>query len=121
MKKKISCLESNYIELMCEVQFLSVFLLQAVLQEFKSLYNRKIKINFCSRLLMLMPYLHHCRISNFSSSRDVCGKDLVVFSKCIYSNNVLGSYSLALYVSILINSHCTQDIDIASILLRHRR
>ena len=31
------------------------------------------------------------------------------------------SHSLALYVSILINSHCAQNIDIVSILLRLRR
>lgn len=91
---------------------------------FKSLNlcsNKKIKINFGVRLLMLMPYLDHCRIGNFASSRDVYRKDLVVFFKCIYSNNnVLGFHFLALYVNILINPHCTQGIDIASILIRHR-
>lgn len=55
------------------------------------------KNNFGARWLMLMPYLDHCRIINFSSSRNVYEKDLVVFFKCIYSNNVLFSFISTLY------------------------
>lgn len=71
---------------------------------------------------MLMPYIDGCRIGNFSSSRDVYWKELVVIFKCIYDNdNVPGSCSLVPHVSILITPHCTQDMDIASILLRHKK
>lgn len=120
--KKISCPETNCIELTCEVQFFMCFIFNLFSKSLNLCSNKKIKINFGVRLLMLMSYLDHCRIGNFASSRDAYRKDLVVFLKCIYSNNnVLGFHFLALSVNILINPQCTQGIDIASILIRHRK
>ena len=57
-EKKISCPESNGIELTCEVQFfLTCFIFKLLFKSLNLCTNRKIKINFSARLLMLMPYL----------------------------------------------------------------
>lgn len=96
--KKISCPESNCIGLTCKVQIFMCFIFKLF---FKSLYpcsNRKIKINSGARLLMLMPYLDGCRIGSFSSSRDIYWKDLVVFFKCIYSNDTMPGSGLQYFV-----------------------